>query len=103
MIFDTDELPSEEELAAATADARKFAHLWKKRAACFTFAFLLSCASVSPFSYGHALHPYWKSFGRSLIVLCMLLLVPFVASIGIAVNAWLSLRSLGKIVRNDQL
>jgi|ERR1700733_388879 hypothetical protein len=99
-IYDMDEPPvSNEELAGARQDAREYLHLWRKRAFYATAAFFLSCASVSPFLYGHPLHAYWESFGKYLVLLSMALLVPFVVCVGIAINAWFFLRNVRKAGR----
>ena len=97
-IYDIDEAPlSEEELAAARQEANETLRLWKKRAVYSTVAFLLSCASVAPFLYGHPLHAYWEAFGKYLVLLSMGLLLPFGICTGIAINSWMYLRSLQKL------
>jgi hypothetical protein len=88
--------PSKEERAGAKQDAVEYLRLWKKRAIYATAAFLLSCASVAPFLYGHPLHAYWNSFGRYLVLLSMALLIPFVICVGVAINSWFFLRALKK-------
>lgn len=98
MIYDMNTPPdTKEEVAAAQQEARKLLNLWKKRSLYASGAFLLSCASVSPFLYGHPLHSYWESFGKYLVLLSMALLIPFVICVGIAINSWTYLRNLGKI------
>lgn len=98
MLFDeTEGPPSKEELAAVMQSARSFLRLWKKRALYSASAFLLSCASLSPFLYGHPLHAYWDSFGKYLVLVSIALLVPFVACAGIAINSWFYLRTLKRI------
>jgi hypothetical protein len=47
--------PSKEEREGAKQDAVEYLRLWRKRAFYATAAFFLSCASVSPFLYGHPL------------------------------------------------
>jgi len=97
-LFEEDEAPlSRRELATAKQEASNILQLWKKRAICFTAAFFLSCTAVSLFLYGHPLHAYWDSIGKYLVYLSMFLLLPFVASVGIAINSWVYLRSLQKI------
>jgi hypothetical protein len=97
-IYDTDEAPlSDEELAAARRDARETLRLWKKRAAYSTAAFFLSCASVAPFLYGYPLHAYWETFGKYLVLLSMVLLLPFGICTGIAISSWMHLRDLQKL------
>jgi hypothetical protein len=88
---------TKEEVVAAQQDARRLLRLWKKRSLYASGALLLSCASVSPFLYGHPLHSYWESFGKYLVLLSMALLIPFVICVGIAINSWTYLRNLGKI------
>ena len=97
-IYDMDEAPlSEEELAAAKQEARETLQRWKKRAFYSTAAFLLSCASVAPFLYGHPLHTYWGALGRYLVLLSMGLLIPFVICTGITISSWTYLRDLQKM------
>jgi hypothetical protein len=94
-IYNMDEPPlSEEELAVARHDASKLLRLWKKRAVFSTAALFLSCASVSPFLYGHPLHAHWNSFGKYLVLLSMALLIPCVVCVGVAINSWSYLRNL---------
>ena len=88
--------PSEGQIAAAKQDAKEYLRIWKTRAFCATAAFSLSCASVTPFLYGHALHAYWDSFGKYLLLVSMALLIPFVLCAGIAINSWFFLRSVEK-------
>lgn len=95
MIFDTIEGPlTESELAAARQEARSVLHTWKIRAIYSTTAFVLSCASVTPFLYGHSLHVYWESFGKYLVLLSMGLLIPCCLCAGIALNSCFYLRDL---------
>lgn len=97
MTFDTKEGPlSNEEWEGARHDAEEFLRLWRNRALFSTVAFFLSCASVSPFLYGHPLHAYWESIGKYLVLLSMALLIPFVICVGIAINSWFILRKLRK-------
>jgi hypothetical protein len=88
--------PSKEEIAGATHDAVEYLRIWKKRALYATAAFFLSCAAVSLFLAGHPLHVYWEPFGRYLLLLSMVLLLPFVACAGIAINSWFFLHALKK-------
>jgi hypothetical protein len=98
MIYDMNSTAdTKEEVVAAQQDARRLLRLWKKRSLYASGALLLSCASVSPFLYGHPLHSYWESFGKYLVLLSMALLIPFVICVGIAINSWTYLRNLGKI------
>ena len=97
-VFGMDEDPlSKEELEEVRQEARINLRLWKKRAFYSTIAFFLSCASVTPFLYGHPLHTYWESLGKYLVMLSMGLLLPFVVCTGIAVNSWVYVRNLYKI------
>jgi hypothetical protein len=98
MIFDAEETPdTRESVEAAKEQARQLAKLWNRRAAFATIAFVASCAVVYPFLAGHALHRYWDSLGKYLLLLTMALLVPFVMCVGIAINTRMYHRSLGKI------
>lgn len=92
--LDDESFPSREELAGARKDAEEYLHLWQRRALYSTVAFILSCAAVYPFLYGHSLHAHWESFGKYLIFLSMALFIPFVISMGIAINSWISLRNV---------
>jgi hypothetical protein len=99
MIFDTPEIPpSEAELIEARQDAEAILRLWKTRAIFFTTAFILSCASVIPFSKGQPLHAHAEPFGRILVYTSMGLLIPFGISTGIAISSWMHLRDLMKDV-----
>ncbi len=88
--------PSKKERAGAKQDAVEYLSLWKKRALYATVAFVLSCASVTPFSAGFPLHAYAEPFGRLLVYLSMALLIPFVICVGVAINSWFFLRALKK-------
>ena len=88
--------PSTEERAGARRDAVEYLRLWKKRALYATVAFFLSCASVTPFLEGHSLHADWDSFGKYLVLLSMVLLIPFGICVGVAINSWFFLRALKK-------
>jgi hypothetical protein len=96
-IYNIDEpKPSKEEVAGAKQDAVEYLRLWKKRALYATVAFILSCASVTPFSDGFPLHGYAEPLGRLLVYLSMALLVPFVICVGVVISSWLFLRNLRK-------
>lgn len=98
MIFDAAEVPdTRESVEAARQQAQRLVQLWDKRALFATVAFVLSCAAVYPFLAGHVLHNHWDSFGKYLVLLSMVLLIPFVICVGIAVNTRMYRRSLGKI------
>lgn len=86
--------PSKAEIAGARHDAEQYLRTWKRRALYSTAAFFLSCASVSPFLYEHPLHAYWESFGKYLVLLSMVLLIPFVITVGVAINSWFFLRNI---------
>jgi hypothetical protein len=97
IIFDMYKVPpSEEERAGAKQDAEEYLRLWRKRAIYATAAFLLSCAAVSLFLEGHPLHIYWEAFGKYLVLVSMVLLIPFVICVGVAINSWFFLRALNK-------
>jgi hypothetical protein len=96
-VFNMDEpSPTKEDLEGARQDAEEHLRVWKKRALYATAVFFLSCASVSPFLYGHPLHAYWESFGKYLVLLSMALLIPFGICVGIAINSWFLVRALRK-------
>jgi hypothetical protein len=96
-IFDASEGPlSEEDLAEVREYANLRIGLWKRRSIYSGIALFLSCASVSPFLYGHPLHAYWNSFGKYLILLSMGLLVAFVNCVGFLWSAWAALRDVTK-------
>jgi hypothetical protein len=98
MVDDTDSNPDgKEELAAFKQDAKKLLRRRTKRATYATAAFLLSCASVTPFLAGFPLHAYWESFGKFFLLLSMTLLLPFVVLIGRAINAWFFARDIKKM------
>ena len=98
MIYDMDSLPaSKEEIKGAKEDARRFLRARTKWAIYGSAAFLLSCASVVPFSKGFPLHDHAEPFGRILVYLSMTLLIPFVITVGLAINAWFFVRAMEKI------
>ncbi len=88
--------PSKAERAGARKDAEDYLRVWRKRALYTTMAFVLSCASVVPFSKGQPLHAYAEPFGRILVYLTMALFVWLVISVGAAINSWFFLRALKK-------
>ena len=95
MLFDeVEESDTPESIKAAREDAQRLVILWDRRALYATLAFALSCASVVPFSAGHALHNHWGSFGKYLVLLSMAFLPAFVACVGIAINVRLYRRSI---------
>jgi hypothetical protein len=87
---------SEEALAAERKSVTQALRLWTRRAGVAGAAFFLSCASVVPFLYGHALHAHWESFGKYLVLVVMGLLIPLVISVGIAISVWMHARELEK-------
>jgi hypothetical protein len=89
------------ELNAAKVDARRLYKESRRKAIYATLAFLLSCSSVVPFLYGHSLHKYWDAFGKSLVLLSMGLLFPFVIFTGFAVNTWIYKRNVESIQEDD--
>jgi hypothetical protein len=70
--------------------------LWKKRSLYSGVGLFLSCASVAPFLYGHALHAHWNSIGKYLLLLSMGLLPVFVYCAAMWWNAWSALRDVTK-------
>ena len=98
MVYDIDSDPDGmEDKAAAKEDARHLLRIRSKWAIYATVAFFLSCVSLVPFLAGFPLHAYWESLGKFFLLLSMTLLLPFVAFIGRAINAWLFVRDMEKI------
>ncbi len=98
MIFDTTGVPdTKESVEAAKQQAERLVSLWDKRALYAGAAFVLSCAAVSPFLKGHALHNHWESFGKYLVLVSMFLLLPFITCVGTAINSRVYRRNLRKI------
>lgn len=98
MIFDAYEEPdTRESVEAARQHAEQLVKLWDKRALSAGLAFLLSCAAVYPFLEDHSLHIHWDSFGKYLVLLSMVLLIPFVMCAGTAINTRIYRRNLAKI------
>lgn len=95
------EPPSESEKKEIIENARDGLQSLKKRFLGFSAAFLLSCASVYPFLFGHSLHAYWQSCGKYLVMLSMGLLIPFLYYAGQTCYAWLWLRYL-QYLRNSE-
>lgn len=87
---------NESEKQAVIENARERLLFWKKRFLASGAAFLLSCASVYPFLFGHSLHVYLESFGKYLVLLSMGLLIPFVYCGATTWMAWVWLRDLEK-------
>jgi hypothetical protein len=85
------------ELNDVKQSARERLRIWKSRFLKTGVMFLLSCASVYPFLYGHSLHSHWESFGKYLVLLSMGLLLPFVYCGGITWVAGIYIRDLEKI------
>ena len=78
MIFDnTDEPLTEHEMIASARYLRLVLNFWRgSRTLFFGLALIMSCSSVIPFLAGHALHRYWNSIGKYLVIFSMLLLLP---------------------------
>jgi hypothetical protein len=72
------------ELAASTLKAIQSARKSGRLAIIAAGAFILNCAAVYPFLYGHSLHRYWAA-GKNLIVLCELRLPVTIGCLGWAV------------------
>ena len=70
-----------------------------KQALYATGGFVLSCAVVWPFLADGPLGAYWKTIGRNLILLPMVLLLPFIIFIGRAINACFFVREVERIER----
>ena len=88
--------PSDEELKGAKNDAKEHLCLWTRRAFYAVIGLLFICLMVVPFAKGHALHGYAEPFGRILVYLAMALFVWVVICVGVVVNSWWLVRSLGK-------
>ncbi len=95
-IFDTESPFSDEEIVGVRHYAREGIGLWRKRSIYSAVVFLLSCASVYPFLEGHALHKYWESFGKYLILVSMALLVACVYRTDLFWSGWQALRDVEK-------
>ena|ERR1051326_3755500 len=95
-IFEADDRPSGEELAAVRQNAEERLRLWRQRSVLSGLALLLSCLSVSMFLTGHSLHAYWESLGQYLVYLSMGLLVVFLYCTLLLWGAWSALRDLRK-------
>lgn len=52
--------------------------------------------SISLPGGGHSLHIYWESFGKYLVLLSIVLLIPFVICMGVAINSWFFVKNLKK-------
>ncbi len=95
-IFDAESPLSDEEMVGVRQYARERIGLWRKRSIYSTVALVLSCASAYSFLEGHALHKYWESFGKYLILVSMALLVVWVYCTGLFWSAWQALRDVEK-------
>ncbi len=93
----TEELDTNESVEAAIQRAQRLVSQWDKRALGAGAAFALSCVAVYPFLKEHVLHSHWESFGKYLVLLSMLLLLPFIICTGIAINSRIYRRKLQKI------
>lgn len=87
---------SEEELLEAKQQAMGRLRVWRRRSIYSVIALFFSCASVTPFLYGHSLHSYWDGFGKYLVLLSMGLLPVAVYCTGLFWGSWLSLRDVEK-------
>jgi membrane protease YdiL (CAAX protease family) len=95
-LLSQDEPLNESEKQEVIENARERLLFWKKRFLASGAVFLLSCASVYPFLFGHSLHVYWESFGKYLVMLSMGLVLPFLY-FGLTTRAaWIWLRDLEK-------
>jgi hypothetical protein len=70
--------------------------IWRKRSLYSTAALVLTCGLIYPFLTGHALHAYWESFGKYLVLVALALLVAFVLCTGFFYSAWQALRDVEK-------
>jgi hypothetical protein len=95
-IFDQESPLTDEELVILKEYARERIVLWRRRALYSTIALVLSCTFLSPFLEGQPLHKYWQSFGKYLVILSVILLVPFVYCVGLFWSAWKALRDIEK-------
>jgi hypothetical protein len=93
-LLSQDEPLNESEKKEVIENARERLLFWKKRFLASGAAFLLSCASVYPFLFGHSLHANWESFGKYLVLLCTGLLIPFVICGATTWASWIWLRDL---------
>ena len=98
MIFDeVVEADTKESVEAATQEAVRLVHLWKKRSLYVVGSLFFSVALAVPFQHGYPLQAYWSTFGKSFVMLAMALLVPSVICVAITFNSWDYLRNLRKI------
>jgi hypothetical protein len=96
--FDFDGKPlSPEEIQEVRDFAGNLLRKQKKRAWIASVSFLGSCLAVSPFLAGNPLHNYWETIGKYILLLCMVLLIPFVVCVGWAWSAWVYVRDVGKL------
>lgn len=72
-------------------------HKWKRRTVCLGIALAASVGLIVPFLKGHSLHGYFPSFGRTLIILSMCLLLAFMFAAGTTYNLWWYRRSMRRI------
>jgi hypothetical protein len=102
MTLDIEDAPNQEEIRAAREEARKRLSLWRKRASYSTASFFLSCALVYLFLAGQALHAYWMSVGRWLLLLSMAMLLVFVYCVALWWGAWTLFRDLEKTYPTEE-
>jgi hypothetical protein len=95
MLYDTNTSPDDaEDLAGARLNTGARLRVWRKRSLYAAIALLFSFALVHPFLEGHALHAYWDSLGKYLIIVAMICFVPFVYCLLLLWGAWTSMRDL---------
>jgi hypothetical protein len=96
--YDVDEqTPTCELLDRLRIDAEQMLVKQKGRALMASGAFIASCLLVWPFLAGNSLHRYWDSVGKYLVLLSMVLLIPFAACVGLAINGWFYCRSVKRM------
>jgi hypothetical protein len=91
------DIPTSEVIDQIQASARQTIEKQKRWALIASVSFLASCALVWPFLQGNPLHRYWDSTGRYLLMLSMILLLPFAASISWVINAWIYSRDVKRL------
>jgi hypothetical protein len=64
-------------------------------------AFLASVALVVPFFKGNALHEYWNSAGKYVLLLCLLLFIALVFEAGFTWVLWSNKRDVDRIENRD--
>lgn len=81
------------------ARSARYLRKWKRATMWLGGALLLSIALSVPFAYGYPLHAYWDSVGKTILVLSMILLLPFMYAAGMTFILWWSQRQTERMDR----